>query len=241
MRSRCYRRAAEIEPRLPDPFVAIGDTLSMLGAVNEAIIAYNSALARDGAACPALQGLAKAYIETGRPELALAPLNQALALQPETIPSCWCCWVWSTDVEGRHQQAQAYYQQGLQRAPGDPRADRRSGIVAGAERQLPECGCSPAAGRDGAFGHRAGTADLGADLRSGRQHRRSGTARTHRSRRSRGRAQPCLLPVHCANCRRKRATGRSGRPGSGTPRGRARLEPAALPPEASVSAWRTYP
>ncbi len=38
-----FRRAAEIEPRLPDPFVALGDTLLMIGAVNEAIVAYNSA------------------------------------------------------------------------------------------------------------------------------------------------------------------------------------------------------
>src|ERR1700757_1722959 len=43
-----YRRAAEIETRLPEPFVAIGEVLLPLGAVNEAIIAYNSALSRDG-------------------------------------------------------------------------------------------------------------------------------------------------------------------------------------------------
>ena len=114
-----FRRAAEIEPRLPDPFVAIGDTLSMLGAVNEAILAYNSALARDGSCLPALQGLAKAYIETGRPELALAPVNQALALSPDD-PKLLVLLGVVTDVEGRHQQAQAYYQRGLQRAPGDP-------------------------------------------------------------------------------------------------------------------------
>jgi Flp pilus assembly protein TadD len=114
-----FRRAAEIEPRLPEPFVAIGDTLSALGAVDEAILAYNSALARDDRCQPALQGLAKAYIETGRPELALVPLNRVLALSPDN-PKLLVLLGVVNDVEGRHQQAQAYYQRGLQRAPGDP-------------------------------------------------------------------------------------------------------------------------
>ncbi len=78
-----FRRAAEIEPRLADPFIAIGDALLSLGAVNEAIIAYNSALARDSTSLPALQGLARASIETGRPELALVPINKGLALRPQ--------------------------------------------------------------------------------------------------------------------------------------------------------------
>ena len=114
-----FRRAAEIEPRLPDPFVAIGDTLLSLGSVNEAIVAYNSALARDGSCVPALQGLARAYVQTGRPELALAPIDQALTLSPGNAKLLVLQGV-VDDVEGRHQQAQAAYQQGLQHAPGDP-------------------------------------------------------------------------------------------------------------------------
>jgi Flp pilus assembly protein TadD len=114
-----FRRAAEIEQRLPDPFVAIGDTLLALGSVNEAIVAYNSALARDPSCLPALHALARAYIETGRPELALAPLNQALALSPDN-PRLMVLLGVVEDVEGRHRQAQLDYQQGLLRAPGDP-------------------------------------------------------------------------------------------------------------------------
>ncbi|MFZ3233989.1 MAG: tetratricopeptide repeat protein [Stellaceae bacterium] len=114
-----FRRAAEIEPRLPDPFVAIGDTLLALRSVNEAIVAYNSALARDRSCLPALQGLARAYIETGRPELALAPLHQALALSPDD-PRLLVLLGVVEDVEGRHRQAQLDYRRGLQRAPGDP-------------------------------------------------------------------------------------------------------------------------
>lgn len=114
-----FRRAAEIEPRLPAPFVAIGDSLMALDAVNEAILAYHSALARDGSYLPALRGLAKAYIKTGRPELALAPLDQAIALNP-LDPKLLVLLGLVADAEGQHQQAQAYYHRGLQRAPGDP-------------------------------------------------------------------------------------------------------------------------
>jgi Flp pilus assembly protein TadD len=114
-----FRRAAEIEPRLPDPFVAIGDTLLPLGDVNEAIVAYNSALARDGGDVPALQGLATAYLETGRPELALAPLNQALPVRSDD-PKLLVLLGVVEDVEGRHSQAQNYYREGLRHTPGDP-------------------------------------------------------------------------------------------------------------------------
>jgi Flp pilus assembly protein TadD len=114
-----FRRAAEMEIRRPQPFVAIGDTLLSLGAVNEAIVAYNSALARVDTYLPALQGLAQAYIRTGRPELALVPLNRALAAQPND-PKLLVLIGVVEDVEGQHQQAQTYYQQGLRYAPGDP-------------------------------------------------------------------------------------------------------------------------
>ena len=77
-----FRRAAEIEPRAPAAFVASGDTLLAVGSVDEAILAYNSALARDGSDLPAQLGLAKAYLKTGRPELALIPLSTALAARP---------------------------------------------------------------------------------------------------------------------------------------------------------------
>jgi Flp pilus assembly protein TadD len=113
-----FRRAAEIEPRLPEPFVAVGDALLAQGSVNEAIVAYNSALARDSTSAPALQGLARAYIATGRPELALVPLNRALALRPDD-PRVLVLLGVVADVEGQHQRAQEYYGQGLRRAPGD--------------------------------------------------------------------------------------------------------------------------
>jgi Flp pilus assembly protein TadD len=114
-----FRRAAEIAPAAPAPFVAIGDALLATGAVNEAILAYNSALARDGSNLPALLGLARGYLETGRPELALAPLSKALAASPDN-PKLLVLLGVTQDIEGQHWQAQAYYRRGLQYAPGDP-------------------------------------------------------------------------------------------------------------------------
>jgi Flp pilus assembly protein TadD len=114
-----FRRAAEIEPRLPEPFVAIGDTLLSLGAVNEAIVAYNSALSRDNSDLPALHGLTKAYLETGRPELALVPISQALTQRPNDPKLLVLAGV-IADGEGRHAEAQSHYRQGLLYAPGDP-------------------------------------------------------------------------------------------------------------------------
>ena len=114
-----FRRAAEIEPRAAAPFVGIGDTLLTIGAVNEAILAYNSALARDGGDLSAERGLAKAYLQTGRPELAAVPLSRALAQSPDDPKLLMLLGV-TQDIESRHREAQAYYQRGLRRAPDDP-------------------------------------------------------------------------------------------------------------------------
>ena len=65
-----YRRAAELNPRAAAPFAAAGDTLVEMGQINEAIVAYNAALAREPRDPAALRGLARAYLRTGKPELA---------------------------------------------------------------------------------------------------------------------------------------------------------------------------
>ncbi|MGH7029384.1 MAG: tetratricopeptide repeat protein [Stellaceae bacterium] len=114
-----FRRAAEIEPSAPAPFAAIGDTLLAIGSVNEAILAYNSALAREAGSLPALLGLAKAYLETGRPELALVPLAKAATHSPDD-PKLLVVLGVAEDWTGRHQLAQADYRRGLTKAPGDP-------------------------------------------------------------------------------------------------------------------------
>ena len=114
-----YRRASEIAPRDPAPMIGIGDALVEMGGANEAIVAFNSALARDPLAVPAQRGLAKAYLMTGRPELALGPLDHALAVAPTDREVLLLHGV-TDDMVGRHAVAQDFYRRGLVVAPGDP-------------------------------------------------------------------------------------------------------------------------
>jgi len=114
-----YRRAAELAPQEPAPLVAAGDALLQMGAVNEAIVSYNAALVRPGDTQGAQAGLAKAFLKTGKPELALTPLSKALEASPED-PKLLLLLGVTKDLAGRHWEAQGYYRDGLARAPGDP-------------------------------------------------------------------------------------------------------------------------
>jgi Flp pilus assembly protein TadD len=114
-----FRRAAEIAPTQPAPFVELGNTLLQTGGVDEAIVAYNSALARDSSNPAALLGLAKAYLRTARPELALEPLSKAIAEHPDD-PKVLLVMGVADDQTGRHRQAQDYYRHGLDLDPGNP-------------------------------------------------------------------------------------------------------------------------
>ena len=114
-----YRRAAEVDPLNPAPLVAAGDVLLEMGSVNEAIVNYNNALFRDQQYQPALVGLAKAYLKTGKPALALDPLGKAYALTPDD-PKVLLLFGVAKDVSGEHSEAQAWYRRGLAAAPSDP-------------------------------------------------------------------------------------------------------------------------
>jgi Flp pilus assembly protein TadD len=114
-----YRRAAEMAPSDPVPLIAAGDVLLQMGAVNEAIVSYNSALVRPGDTQAAQVGLAKAFLKTGKPQLALTPLSKALEESPGD-PKLLLLLGVTRDLAGQHREAQAYYRDGLVRAPGDP-------------------------------------------------------------------------------------------------------------------------
>lgn len=114
-----YRRAAEMAPQDPAPLIAAGDVLLKMGAVNEAIVSYNQALIRPGDTQGAQIGLAKAFLKTGKPELALTPLSKALEESPED-PRLLLLLGVTKDFAGQHWEAQSYYRKGLVRAPGDP-------------------------------------------------------------------------------------------------------------------------
>jgi Flp pilus assembly protein TadD len=114
-----YRRAAEMAPQDPAPLIAAGDVLVQMGSVNEAIVSYNAALVRPGDTQGAQVGLAKAFLKTGKPELALSPLSKALEASPDD-PKLLLLQGVTQDLAGRHVEAQAYYRDGLVRVPGNP-------------------------------------------------------------------------------------------------------------------------
>jgi Flp pilus assembly protein TadD len=114
-----YRRASDVDPLNPAPLVAAGDVLLEMGSVNEAIVSYNNALLRDEKCLPALVGLAKADLKTGKPALAMEPLSRAYALNPED-PKVLLLLGVAKDFSGEHWEAQNFYRQGLNIAPRDP-------------------------------------------------------------------------------------------------------------------------
>jgi Flp pilus assembly protein TadD len=114
-----YRRAAEMAPLDPAPLIAAGDVLLEMGAVNEAIVSYNAAAVRPGQSSGAQVGLAKAYLKTGKPELAHEPLSKALAETPDD-PKLLLLLGVTNDLSEQHWEAQNHYRRGLGFAPGDP-------------------------------------------------------------------------------------------------------------------------
>ena len=114
-----FRRAAEVAPLNPAPLAAAGDVLLAMGSVNEAIVSYNNALLRNQQYQPALVGLAKAFLKSGKPALALDPLGKAYALTPDD-PKVLLLFGVAKDFSGEHAEAQAWYRRGLAAAPNDP-------------------------------------------------------------------------------------------------------------------------
>jgi Flp pilus assembly protein TadD len=114
-----YRRAAEMAPQDPAPLIAAGDVLLQMGNVNEAIVSFHAALVRPGDTHGAQVGLAKAFLKTGKPELALEPLSKALEDSPEDPKLLMLLGV-TKDLAERHLEAQDLYRRGLTLAPADP-------------------------------------------------------------------------------------------------------------------------
>ena len=113
-----YRHAATMEPRAPEPLVALGDTLLEMGKPDDAIVNYNAALKIDPKYPTALRGLAKAYMKTGRPDLAASPLAIAYQETPNDPKLLMLIGI-ADDFIGKHAYAQTRYQQGLKIAPDD--------------------------------------------------------------------------------------------------------------------------
>jgi Flp pilus assembly protein TadD len=114
-----YRRASQVDPLNPAPLVAAGDVLLEMGNINEAIVSYNEALLRGDSNLPALLGLARAFLKSGKPALAVDPVSKAYALSPDDPKVILLLGV-TKDLSGEHGEAQAWYRRGLGLAPGDP-------------------------------------------------------------------------------------------------------------------------
>src|SRR5215469_16773280 len=114
-----YRRAAEMAPTDPAPLIAAGDVLLQMGEVNEAIVSYHAALVRPGDTHGAQVGLARAFLKTGKPELALAPISTALEESPGD-PKLLLLLGVTRDLAEDHLEAQDVYRRGLSLAPADP-------------------------------------------------------------------------------------------------------------------------
>jgi len=113
-----YRHAATMEPKSADPLTALGGTLLDMGKPDEAITNYNAALKLSAHDQTALRGLAKAYLKTGRPDLAGGPLAIAYKDNPNDPKLLQLVGV-ADDFIGEHGNAQVRYQQGLRLAPAD--------------------------------------------------------------------------------------------------------------------------
>ena len=111
-----YRRAAGLSPLTPAPFVAAGNTLLEMGEVDEAILAYQAALVRSDHDGEALRGLARAFLMTGKPELAGEPLALAYQETPDDPKLLQLIGV-ADDFSGQHEEAQARYRRGLELLP----------------------------------------------------------------------------------------------------------------------------
>lgn len=114
-----FRRAAELDGQAVAPLVAAGNALLEMGRVNEAIVAYNEGLVRNDQDSEALRGLARAYLMTGKAELAGHPLAVAYKETPNDPKLLQLIGV-ADDFAGQHEEAQARYRRGLELLPRDP-------------------------------------------------------------------------------------------------------------------------
>ena len=111
-----YRRAAQMSPDSPAPWLALGKTLNQMRAYAEAANAWRQALQIDPRNVDALVGHGTTLTGLNQPHLALARFQAALEAAPRgRTPALHNAIGVAYDMMGRPEQAQASYRDGLRR------------------------------------------------------------------------------------------------------------------------------
>ncbi len=109
-----YRRAAQLSPESPVPWVALGETLNAMAAYGEADTAFREALILAPDDVPALVGHGTALTGLSQPHLALAKFRAALDLASRAeVPGLHNAIGVAHDMLGNADAAQASYRTGL--------------------------------------------------------------------------------------------------------------------------------
>jgi len=129
--AQAYRQLLAIRPDLPDSWFNLALTERQSGRFEAALTAYDEALKR-GVSGPEEAWLNRGVIhadDLGRPDLALADLEAALAVAPDWLPALLNLGNLHEDM-GRREAAAAAYQRVLTVAPGHPVALARAAGLA---------------------------------------------------------------------------------------------------------------
>ena len=112
-----YQRAHAADPEAAGPLLRLGSALARAGDFSASASAYEAALAADPLNAEAHRGLGNALVAMGEPEAALPHFETALSVSDDH--RAYNSSGVALDLLGRHDDAQFYYGEGLQRVPGD--------------------------------------------------------------------------------------------------------------------------
>lgn len=112
-----YRRAHELAPKLSQPLMHLGFTLSEAGAPAQAEAAFRQILQRQPRHAEALRGLGLALLQSQQPQFALEHLQAALAIGEDV--RVYNAMGVAYDMVGDHVGAQTHYYLGLEVEPSN--------------------------------------------------------------------------------------------------------------------------
>ena len=111
-----YGRALQLNPQGAEAKLGLGQSYLALGANDEAAAQFREVLAHRSGDTVARRGLAAALMSMGQPVLAEQQLQAALQSDPKDYHVINAMGV-ALDMQGRHDEAQAKYREGIALAP----------------------------------------------------------------------------------------------------------------------------